>query len=70
MQGTIHEGYAQDKIDFLDNTLPLTPGVTLQARNTSLRGSKVLGGTPPDADAWSDYGETFGCSLGAYKIHE
>ncbi|WP_239478958.1 TonB-dependent receptor [Lichenicola cladoniae] len=70
VQRTIYEGYAQDKIDFLDNTLHFTPGVTLQTSDTSLRGSKVLGGTPTAADASSDYCLTFGCSYGSYKIHK
>ncbi|MGI4746812.1 MAG: TonB-dependent receptor [Janthinobacterium lividum] len=62
VQRTIYEGYAQDKIDLLDNTLHITPGVTLQTSDTSLRGSEVLGGTPSAANAGAAYGE--------YKIHK
>ncbi len=35
-QRTIYQGYAQDKIDFLDNTLHVTPGVTLEGTKSSL----------------------------------
>jgi len=35
-QRTIYQGYAQDKIAFLDNTLAITPGVTLEGTKSSL----------------------------------
>jgi iron complex outermembrane receptor protein len=34
-QRTIYQGYAQDKIDLLDNTLHITPGATLEGTKSS-----------------------------------
>ena len=70
VQRTIYEGYAQDKIDLLHNTLHITPGVTLQTSDTSLRGSEVLGGTPSAAMAGTAYCMNYSCGYGAYKIHK
>ncbi len=77
MQRTIYQLYAQDKIDLLDNTLHLTPGVTLQTSDSSLLGSQVLNGTPTDAVLASDYCQNYGslnggssCQYGAYKKHK
>jgi iron complex outermembrane receptor protein len=41
-QRTIYQGYAQDKIDLLDNTLHLTPGGTLEGTYSSLEGPTVF----------------------------
>ena len=43
-QRTIFQGYVQDKIDMLDNTLHLTPGATAEGTASSLRGSQVFDG--------------------------
>jgi iron complex outermembrane receptor protein len=42
-QRTIYQGYVQDKIDLLDNTLHLTPGGTLEGTYSSFVGSAVFG---------------------------
>lgn len=70
VQRTIYQGYAQDKIDLIGNTLHITPGVTLQTSDSSLLGSKILGGTPTAAYAATAYCQTNGCSYGAYKTHK
>jgi iron complex outermembrane receptor protein len=43
-QRTIFQGYIQDKIDMLDDTLHLTPGGTVEGTASSLRGSEVFNG--------------------------
>jgi iron complex outermembrane receptor protein len=43
-QRTIFQGYIQDKIDMLDDTLHLTPGGTVEGTASSLRGSQVFDG--------------------------
>ena len=42
-QRTIYQGYLQDKIDLLDNTLHLTPGGTAEGTLSTFQGSSVLG---------------------------
>lgn len=69
-QRTIYQAYAQDKIDLIQNTLHFTPGVTLQASDSSMLGSKILNGTPVGDFANSDYCTTYGCSYGSYKAHK
>ena len=70
VQRTIYQGYVQDKIDLIGNTLHITPGATLQTSDSSLLGSKILGGTPSAAYAATAYCQTYGCSYGAYKTHK
>ncbi len=41
-QRTIYQGYVQDKLDFLDNTLHLTPGATLEGTYSSIGGALVF----------------------------
>jgi iron complex outermembrane recepter protein len=53
-QRTIYQGYIQDKIDLLDNTLHVTPGLTLEGTDSSLVGSKIMGGFNPTGS--SDFG--------------
>ena len=48
-QRTIYQGYVQDKIDFLHNTLHITPGATLEGTNSSETGSNIYLGNPPAA---------------------
>ena len=43
-QRTIFQGYIQDKIDLLDDTLHLTPGGTVEGTASSYRGSEVFDG--------------------------
>jgi iron complex outermembrane receptor protein len=42
-QRTIYQAYAQDKIDLLDGTLHITPGVTLEGTSSSLDDSLASG---------------------------
>jgi iron complex outermembrane receptor protein len=56
---TIFQGYAQDKIDLLDNTLHLTPGGTVEGTFSSYRGSEVFGSQTPVA----------GTAFGPFKSH-
>jgi iron complex outermembrane receptor protein len=42
-QRTIYQGFIQDKIDLLDNTLHLTPGGTVEGTYSSLEGPHVFG---------------------------
>ena len=42
VQRTIAQGYIQDKIDLLDNTLHITPGGTLQTTYSSLKESAIF----------------------------
>jgi iron complex outermembrane receptor protein len=70
-QRTIYQGYADDKIDLLQNTLHLTPGVTLQGTDSSLVGSEVLNGTPTAAVLASAYCQAGNpCNYGPYKAHK
>ena len=46
-QRTIYQGYIQDKVDLLDDTLHLTPGGTVEGTFSSFRGSQVFGSTTP-----------------------
>ncbi len=55
-QRTIYQAYAQDKIDVLDNTLHVTPGITLEGSASSLVGSQIFGGTPTPAESAYGYG--------------
>jgi iron complex outermembrane receptor protein len=52
-QRTIYQAYAQDKIDFLDNTLHVTPGITVEGSASSLVGSQIFGGTVAASQAAS-----------------
>ena len=68
---TIYQGYAQDKIDIFQNTLHLTPGVTLEGTNSSATGDKILNGNPSAsllATAYCQAGND--CLNGQYKAHK
>ena len=70
-QRTIYQGYAQDKIDLFQNTLHLTPGVTLEGTDSSADGDKILNGTPSAsllATAYCQAGND--CLNGQYKAHK
>jgi iron complex outermembrane receptor protein len=70
-QRAIYQAYAQDKIDALDNTLHITPGVTLEGTDSSYLGSEIFGGTPSAAllnTAYCKAGNP--CLFGAYKAHK
>jgi iron complex outermembrane receptor protein len=54
-QRTIYQGYVQDKIDVLNNTLHITPGVTLEGTLSSEEGSQIFGGTPSASFLASSY---------------
>ncbi len=45
-QRTIYQGYLQDKIDFVGNTLHVTPGRTVEETDLADLGSKIFEGTP------------------------
>ena len=77
---TIYQGYLQDKIDLIDNTLHLTPGGTLEGTNSAYIGQNVFGGTPTAAALATPYckaqaaaaaanpnGGISTCSFGPYK---
>ena len=81
VQRTIYQGYAQDKIDLLHNTLHITPGGTFEVTNSSIIGSKFLGGTPSASVLATPYCQNQAiaaaaapagsgvnpCSVGSYK---
>lgn len=77
VQRTIYQGYVQDKIDFLHNTLHLTPGLTLQGTASSDVGSKFFGGKPSASVLATPYcqgqaaaaatGTGSACNIGSYK---
>ena len=70
-QRTIYQGYVQDKIDLANNTLHVTPGVTLEGTDSSDLGSKIFGGTPSAALLASPYCEAGDpCLFGSYKAHK
>ena len=67
-QRTIYQVYAQDKIDMLDNTFHVTPGVTLEASDSSFTSGSTFGGTPTAAEVANPYCQTGGaCDYGAYS---
>ena len=68
---TIYQGYAQDKIDLFQNTLHLTPGVTLEGTDSSATGDKILNGNPSASLLASDYCQAGNpCLNGQYKAHK
>ena len=69
-QRTIYQGYIQDKIDLLHNTLHITPGVTLQTSDSSEDGTYTLNATPSAATQASAYYQEFGDAYGPYKVHK
>lgn len=70
-QRTIYQGFAQDRIDFLHNTLHVTPGVTLEGTDSSDLGSKIFDGTPSASLLATDYCQAGNpCLTGAYKAHK
>lgn len=68
-QRTIYQVYAQDKIDTLQNTLHLTPGLTFEGTGSSYNSGTVFGGTVAPAVLATPYCSTEGntCAYGAYK---
>jgi iron complex outermembrane receptor protein len=70
-QRSIYQGYAQDKIDMFDNTLHITPGITIEGSDSSLLGSQIFNGTPSAAQLASAYCQAGNpCYYGAYKAHK
>ena len=68
VQRTIYLGYLQDKIDFLQNTLHMTPGLTFEGTASSFVGGDVFGGTPSkalEADPYCQAGNP--CNFGSFK---
>ena len=71
VQRTIYQGYLQDKIDFLDNTLHFTPGVTLEGTDSSLLGSKIFLGQPSAGLLATPYCQAGNpCLYGNFKQHK
>ncbi len=76
---TIYQGFAQDKIDTLRNTLHVTPGFTFESTSTGDTSSQVFGGTPSAATLATPYCQQAAalaaqtppaaspCSIGSYK---
>ncbi len=70
-QRTIYQGYLQDKIDLVQNTLHLTPGLTLEGTNSSYVGANTYNGTPSAATLASPYCAAGNpCDFGYYKAHK
>ena len=70
-QRTIYQGYLQDKIDLLGDSLHVTPGLTLEGTDSSYVGQNVFGGTPSAAQLANPYclaGNP--CRFGSYKQHK
>ena len=70
-QRTIYQGYLQDKVDFLNNTLHITPGITIEGTSSDLEGSKIFAGTPSASLLASSYctedDYANPCYFGSYK---
>ena len=70
-QRTIYQGYLQDKIDFVHNTLHVTPGLTIEGTDSSDLGSEIFGGTPSASLLASAYCQAENpCDFGSYKAHK
>ena len=70
-QRTIYQGYVQDKIDVLHNTLHITPGVTLEGTDSSDLGSEIFGGKPSASLLATPYCQAGNpCLFGSYKAHK
>ncbi len=71
-QRTIYQGFVQDKIDVLQNTLHLTPGLTLEGTDSSYVGGNVFGGTPSAQTLATPYcqNSSNSCLFGSYKQHK
>ncbi|WP_428395837.1 TonB-dependent receptor [Lichenicoccus sp.] len=68
VQRTIYQGYLQDKIDLLHNTLHLTPGGTLEGTSSSYVGGNVFGGTPSASALASPYCQAGNpCKFGSFQ---
>ena len=68
VQRTIYLGYLQDKIDLLQNTLHMTPGLTFEGTASSFVGGDVFGGTPSkalEAEPYCQAGNP--CNFGSFK---
>jgi iron complex outermembrane receptor protein len=66
-QRTIYQGYIQDKIDLLDNSFHITPGVTIEGTYSSNQGSQIFGGKVPASELATPYCQTYGCAYGYFK---
>ena len=54
-QRTIYQVFAQDKIDMVNDTFHVTPGVTFELSDSSFTSSSVFGGTPTASEAANPY---------------
>ena len=68
VQRTIYLVYLQDKVDFLRNTLHITPGLTFEGTASSFVGSNVFGGVPSAGYLDSPFCQAGNpCEFGAFK---
>jgi iron complex outermembrane receptor protein len=78
VQRSIYLAYAQDKIDILDNSLHITPGLTIEGSDSSYLGSEAEFGTPSAATLASAYCQAINpstgmpnpCVFGNFKQHK
>ena len=67
-QRTIFQVYAQDKIDFLDDTLHITPGATLEGTQSSYEGTAVVNANPTVASCGG--AAYYPCDYGPFKAEK
>lgn len=65
-QRTIYQGYIQDKVDLLDNTLHITPGVTVEGADSSFKSSYVFGSKAAPAYGPNGYFVGLGTDINQY----
>ncbi len=64
----IYQTFAQDKIDFLHNTLHMTPGLTFEGTTSGYSSSTVFGGAPSAATLANPYCQAGNeCGYGSYS---
>jgi iron complex outermembrane receptor protein len=62
----IFQGYIQDKIDFLDNTLHVTPGLTVEGTHSAFKGDDVFGSKQAGAYGPNGYFVGLGTNIDQY----
>ncbi len=68
-QRTIYQVFAQDKVDMVDNTFHVTPGLTFEYSSSSFDSSTVFGGTPSAAELATPFCQDPAnvCGFGSYS---
>ena len=65
---TIYQAFAQDKIDLVNNTLHVTPGLTFEYSDSSFTSGETFGGVPTASQAANPYCVSVGgCNFGYYS---